>query len=140
MFHKQFKKVSKGPLSKFQGGLQERFKDVSRTFHRTFKCLSRVFQRSFKTNFQVFQRCFKHYWKCFKVVLFLKIYCCICHSSQLPEQKEGLFHKEIVFQTFFFFFKTFDCWYPFKLWTRFLSENVNITKDRKHTRVAFTLN
>ena len=30
--HKRFKKVSKGPLSKFQGGFQEGFKDVSRTF------------------------------------------------------------------------------------------------------------
>ena len=34
-------------------------------------------QGSLKTIFQVFKICFKHYWKCFKVVLFLKVYCCM---------------------------------------------------------------
>ena len=42
--HKQFKKVSKRPSSKFQGGFQEGFKDVSRTFIE----LSSVFQECLK--------------------------------------------------------------------------------------------
>ena len=50
-----FKKVSKGPLRKLQRGLKERFKDVSRTFHRTLKYLSRVFQDKFSCVSKMFQ-------------------------------------------------------------------------------------
>ena len=48
VFHKRLKKVSNGSLSKFQGGFQDSFNDISRTFHRTLKCLWRVVQGSLK--------------------------------------------------------------------------------------------
>ena len=70
--------------------LQECFKDVARVFQGYIQRVLRMCQWSLKTNFLVFKRCFKRYWECFKVVLFLKVYGS-CHSSQLPEQKEGLF-------------------------------------------------
>ena len=45
-----------------------------RKFNGCFKGVSRVFQVSFKKTFKVFQKKFHVAW----------------HSSQLPEQKEGL--------------------------------------------------
>ena len=57
----------------FQGCLMK--VSWERKFHGCFKGVSRVFQRSFKKTFKVFQKKFHVAW----------------HSSQLPEQKEGLF-------------------------------------------------
>ena len=49
VFHKRFKNVSKGPLSKFQGGLKKRFRDISRTFHSVFqKCFKDVSRQTFR--------------------------------------------------------------------------------------------
>ena len=45
-----------------------------------FKCVSRVFQGSFNKTFKVFKKKSHVAW----------------HSSQLPEQKEGLMAKEMV--------------------------------------------
>ena len=66
-----FKSVSR----KFQGCLMK----VSRIFQECFiifKGVSGVFQGSFKKTFKVFKKVHVSW-----------------HSSQLPEQKEGLFHK-----------------------------------------------
>ena len=76
----------KGVFRKFQ----ECFKEVSRVFHESLKeqDVSRIFQECFiifKGVFRVFQGSFKKTFKVFKKVHVS------WHSSQLPEQKEGLF-------------------------------------------------
>ena len=43
-FQECFKKVSKDPLGKFQGGFQEGFKDISRKFKDIFLGVSKIFQ------------------------------------------------------------------------------------------------
>ena len=68
LFQEYFKGVS------FSRVFREFFKGVTRVFQAYIQRVSRMFQGSLKTNFK---RCFKHYWKCFKVVLFLKLYCCM---------------------------------------------------------------
>ena len=62
-------------------------KEVSRLFHEGFKEVevSRVFQECFKGVSRKFQENFQGVSKNFHVVW---------HSSQLPEQKEGLFYKK----------------------------------------------
>ena len=68
MFHESFMEEEVSWM--FQGS----FHDFQGCF-MIFKGVSRVFQGSFKKNFKVFQKKFNVSW----------------HSSQLPEQKEGLF-------------------------------------------------
>ena len=62
MFHGGFKKVSKDLLNRFQVsiGFQDSFMEVS---------------RKFQENFKVLNRSLKLLRGCFKVVLFLKVYC-----------------------------------------------------------------
>ena len=76
---------------------QRSVKGVSRKFQKCFKEVSRVFQGSFKgvscfkeeevsRMFHDFLRAFTKCSRCFKIFFYVA-----WHSSQLPEQKEGLF-------------------------------------------------
>ena len=97
-----------GVLRVFQGsfkGLKRSFKVVSRKFQgffmkvsrrwkfqgcfMIFKGVPRVFKRCFKGVPRVFQRCFKKISR--KLSGCFKKFHVAWHSSQLPEQKEGLF-------------------------------------------------
>ncbi len=71
---KKFKGFFKGVSWKFQ----LRFKEVSRMFKESVKCVPRKFQIKFQEFSRMFQWSF-----CNFVVAWI--------SSQLPEQKEGLF-------------------------------------------------
>jgi len=64
-------------------------KEVSRVLRGSFKDVSRKFQESFKGVSRKFKGCFKEVSRNFKGVL--KKFHVVRHSSQLPEQKEGLF-------------------------------------------------
>ena len=69
---------------------QKGFKGVPRVFQVSFKEVkevSRVFRASFK---EVFKESLKHINSLSKKVGFVVV---VCQSSQLPEQKEGLFSK-----------------------------------------------
>ena len=79
-FQESFTEVS----SVFQG----RFKGLSMLFHGYFKEVkevSRVFRTSFK---EIFKGGFKHINSLSNKVCFVVV---VCQSSQLPDQKEGLF-------------------------------------------------
>ena len=81
-FEGRFKDVS----NVFLESLME--EEISGIFHgcfMIFKGVSRVFQGSFKKTFKVFHKIFVAW-----------------HSSQLPEQKEGLFLERRVARNFFF--------------------------------------
>ena len=89
MFQGSFKECFKEVSKVFQG----RFKGVSGKFQKCFKEVSRVFQGSFKGVsrkcqgcFMIFLRSFTECSRCFKFFFHVA-----WHSSQLPEQKEGLF-------------------------------------------------
>ena len=90
---------------------QERLKDVSREFQVAFKGIWKKFKRNFKKVLKVFQgnvkgvskkfkRCFRKLSRVFQESL--RVYCnyvVAWHSSQLPEQKEGLFYQIPTFIT-----------------------------------------
>ena len=102
MFQESFKDVSK----KVSRVSEESFKGVSRNFQGCFKDVSRVFHESF--NEAEVSRIFHDFQECFKGVSRKKIFSVFkrsfvaWHSSQLPEQKEGLFFAENVFDEIFF--------------------------------------
>ena len=67
------------------------FRGVSEKFHvflRVFQCSS-VFDSMFTRSYNVFQWCFKEFSK--KIQGVSEKFQVAWHSSQLPEQKEGLF-------------------------------------------------
>ena len=80
LFQGSFKSIS----MVFQGCLN----GVSKKFQECLKEASRVFQGSFKIFFKVFQRCMVSVFQGSSV---FDSFIVACHSSQLPEQKEGLF-------------------------------------------------
>ena len=77
-------------IKAIQGSFKGSFESVSRIFHKSFKEVSRTF---FKCLIEVWSSCegvsrMFCFWK----------FIIACHSSQLPEQKEGLFNSKSAFE------------------------------------------
>ena len=76
VFHrwlKPFQPVSRGDSEGVSRVFYQSFKDLSKKCQRSFIEVSRKFQE----NVKVFNRSLKPLWGCFKVVLFLKVFCCM---------------------------------------------------------------
>ena len=76
----------------FQGNFKLLSTVFERSEKRNFKEVLKVFQGNVKGVSKKFKRCFKKFSRVFQESL--RVYCNFVvawHSSQLPEQKEGLF-------------------------------------------------
>ena len=85
-----FKGCFKHVLKKLQGYYKRALKVLERKF-QSFKSAPRKVQGCFREVSTICQKCFKELRGCFKEVLFSN-FVVAWYSSQLPEQKEGLFY------------------------------------------------